>query len=163
MSTCCQISTKKRHVNQIRQWSLTVTFKFENPQFMTKVNPSNRNEVKSYMFSWEMSKSDIISFLSKNIKAFQWLSKSVFLSFLNKANPKTEMKSTIFKSNIIYFLSKNIKVFQWISKSKFLSFMTKGNPSNETDIFHWSYWNLTSFFIVHEILNHFNDFYDWHF
>ena len=57
---------------------------------MTKVNPNNGNETKSGIFPWSIFKSDIISFLSKNIKAFQWLSKSKFLSFMAKVSPNNE-------------------------------------------------------------------------
>ena len=44
--------------------------------------------------------------------------------------------------------------------------MTTVNPNvvNETksDIFSWTYSNLTSSFIGHTILKYFNGFYDWH-
>ena len=38
---------------------------------MTKVNPNNGYETKSDSFSLEPFKSDVIYFLSKNIKVFQ--------------------------------------------------------------------------------------------
>ena len=38
---------------------------------MTKVNPSNGNEPRSDIFPWGMLNSDIIYFMSKNIKVFQ--------------------------------------------------------------------------------------------
>ena len=64
---------------------------------MNKVNPNNGNEAKSDIFPWDIFKSDTISFLSKNIKIFQWLSKSKFLSFMTKVNPSkgNETKSDI--------------------------------------------------------------------
>ena len=37
---------------------------------MTKVKPSTGNETKSDIFSWEISKSNVIYFLSKNIEVF---------------------------------------------------------------------------------------------
>ena len=60
-------------------------------------------------FPWDIFKSDTMSLLSKNIKVFQWLSKSKFLSFMTKVNPNNgnETKSDIFpwdifKSDIIF-------------------------------------------------------------
>ena len=41
---------------------------------MTKVNTNNGNEGKSDIYPWDIFKSDVISFLSKNVKVFQWLS-----------------------------------------------------------------------------------------
>ena len=44
--------------------------------------------------------------------------------------------------------------------------MTTVNPNNENEInsefFHGTYSNLTSFFIGHKILKYFSDFYNWH-
>ena len=37
---------------------------------MTAINPINENEAKSDVFPWDIFKSDVISFLSKNIKVF---------------------------------------------------------------------------------------------
>ena len=39
---------------------------------MTKVNPNNGNETKSDIFLWDIFKSNTISFLSKDIKVFQF-------------------------------------------------------------------------------------------
>ena len=51
-------------------------------------------------------------------------------------------------------------------KSKFLSFVTNmnSNSGNETksNIFHGTYSNLTSFFIVAKVQNCFNEFFNWH-
>ena len=44
---------------------------------MTKVNPNNENETKLEIFSWDIFKSEVISFFN----IFQLLSKSKFLSF----------------------------------------------------------------------------------
>ena len=60
-------------------------------------------------------------FFIKNIKVFQWYSKSKFLSFMTKANLSNGNETKwdiflwdIFKSNVIYSFIKNIKVFQWL-------------------------------------------------
>ena len=37
---------------------------------MTKKNPSNREKTKTDNFPWGISKSNAVSFLSKNIKVF---------------------------------------------------------------------------------------------
>ena len=65
---------------------------------MTKMSPNNENETKSAIFPSYIFKSDIISFLSKNIKIFQWVSKLKFLNFKTKLNPtnRNETKSDIF-------------------------------------------------------------------
>ena len=69
---------------------------------MTKVNPNNGNETKSGIFPLDVLKSDSISFLSKNVKVFQWPSKSKFVSFMTKVNlnDRNETKSGIFPWNI---------------------------------------------------------------
>ena len=66
-----------------------------------------------------MFKSDVIFFLSKNIKLFQLRSESKCLSFMIKVNPNSgnETKQDIFlwdifKSDIIFYWSQNNKVFQ---------------------------------------------------
>ena len=81
-------------------------------------------------------------FLWKNIKVFQLLSKSKFLSFMTKVNPNNgnETKSgifllDIFKSNIILFYQKILK--------------------------YRTYLNLISFFTGPKIPKYFNDFYNW--
>ena len=38
---------------------------------MIQVNRNNGNETKSGIFSWDILKSDIIFFLSKNVRVFQ--------------------------------------------------------------------------------------------
>ena len=65
----------------------TLTFKIET-WTRTNLNTNNGNEAKSDIFPWDIFKSDNISFLPKNIKVFPWLSKSKFLSFMTKLNPK---------------------------------------------------------------------------
>ena len=69
---------------------------------MTKVNPKNRNETKSDIFSLYLFKSDAIFFLPKNKKVFQSLTKSKILSFMIKVKPnnENETKSDIFPSDI---------------------------------------------------------------
>ena len=62
---------------------------------MTAINPSNENEAKSDVFPWDIFKSDVISFLSKNIKVSQSLSKSQLISFMIKVKPsQTEKKQS---------------------------------------------------------------------
>ena len=65
---------------------------------------------------------------------------------------KTFFHGTYLNLTPYLYLSKNIEVFQWLSKSKFLSFMTKVNPNNgnetNSDIFPWTYSNLTLFSFV---------------
>ena len=39
---------------------------------MTKVNPNNGNKTKTGIFSWDIFKSDAISFFIKNIKVFDF-------------------------------------------------------------------------------------------
>ena len=65
---------------------------------MTKMDQNNENETKLRIFTWDIFKSDVILFFIKNIKVFQWLSKSNFLSFMTKVNPNNanETKSDIF-------------------------------------------------------------------
>ena len=66
---------------------------------MTKVNPYDENKTNSDIFSWDRFKSDTIFFLSKYIKAFQWLSKSEFLNFMTKVNPNNGNGSFHVKSS----------------------------------------------------------------
>ena len=59
---------------------------------MTKVNPKNKNEAKSDIFSWHIFKSDTIHFFYQNILKY-------FNDFQNQnVNPKNknEAKSDIF-------------------------------------------------------------------
>ena len=85
---------------------------------MTKVNLDCGNEKKSDIFPWSIFKSDSISFLSKYITVFQWLSELELLSFMTKVNPNNgnETKSDIFprdifKSDIIFIGRKILKYF----------------------------------------------------
>ena len=84
---------------------------------MTKVNLNNGNETKWEIFPWDIFKPDSISFFY--IKAFEWLSKSEFLSFMTKVYPNdgNETKSDIFprdifKSDIIFIGRKILKYFK---------------------------------------------------
>ena len=74
---------------------------------------------KSDIFSCDILNLIPYLFLLKNIKVFQWLSKSEFLSFMTKVNPKNgkETKSSIFprdifKSDITFNWSQNTKTSQ---------------------------------------------------
>ena len=90
---------------------------------MTKVNPNYRNETKSDIFSWNIFKSDTLSLVIKNIRVFQWLSKSNFLSFMTTVNPNIEMKQnqTFFYgtySNLNLASAFIISIFQFHYKSE---------------------------------------------
>ena len=78
---------------------------------MTEVNPNNGNETKSDIFPWDTFKSGAISFLSKNIKIFQWFLKSKFLSFIAEMNTNNEngTKSDMFPWDI--FKTDAISIF----------------------------------------------------
>ena len=106
--------------------------------FMTKVNPNNGNEItKLDIFPWDIFKSHTISFLSKDIKVFQWL-------FQNRNFSALWWKITQqwkWNNKIRRFSMGHIKVFQWLIRSKFVSFMTTVNPNNrnetKSNIFPW--------------------------
>ena len=71
---------------------------------MAKVKPNNGSETKSDIFSLDKFKPDTLSFIiKKDIKMFQIISKSEFLSFMTKVNPnnKIEKNSDIFSWDII--------------------------------------------------------------
>ena len=75
---------------------------------MTKVDPNNRNEIKSDIFPWDILKSGVIYFLYQKMVVFQWLAKSKFLSFITEVNPYNEHETnqTFFHgtcSNLISF------------------------------------------------------------
>ena len=81
---------------------------------MTKVKPNNGNETKSDIFHGTYLNLAPYLSVSKNIKIFQWLSKSKFLSFMTKVNPNNgnETKSDIFpwdifKSDTAFLSKKN--------------------------------------------------------
>ena len=78
---------------------------------MTKVKPSNENKTKSDIFQWDIFKSDTKSFFDKNIKVFQWLSKSKLLSFMItlKPNNGNVAKSDISPWDIFIFDT----IFHW--------------------------------------------------
>ena len=126
--------------------------------FMTKVNPSNGNETKIYIFPWDFCKSNKHHiFFVKILKLFQWLSKSKSHSFMTIVNTNNgnETKSNIlpwgiFKSATISFHISNftyfaysfyIKISQWLSKLKFFIFLSTVNSNNrnqtKSDIFSW--------------------------
>ena len=50
---------------------------------MSNMNPSNGNETKSDIFPWNKFKSDVIYFLSKNIKSFSMIFKIKIFQFYN--------------------------------------------------------------------------------
>ena len=75
---------------KVFQWFSKLKF----VSFMTKVNLNNGNETKWDILPWNIFKSDNIFVLSKCIKVFQWLPKSV------KPNNGSETKSDIFSWDI---------------------------------------------------------------
>ena len=130
---------------------------------MTKVNLDCGNEKKSDIFPWSIFKSDSISFLSKYITVFQWLSELELLSFMTKVNPNNgnETKSDnlpwdIYTSDAIFLLIKkyyrilqNFNDFQnqnfsvlWLKWTQ-----TMEMKQNQT-FFQGTYSNLTLFSLV---------------
>ena len=101
-------------------------------QLIAKIILRNKAWTKSDTVWQDIIKSNTISFLSKKIKVFQWLSKSKILSFMTNVNPSnwTETKPgifslDIFKSDIIFHWSQYTKIFNdscnwnfWISFQK---------------------------------------------
>ena len=81
---------------------------------MTKVNPNNGNKTKSFIFPWDILKSEAISFFyQKILKYFNHFENWEFHSFMTKMIPNNgnETKSDIFpwdifKSGNIYFFIK---------------------------------------------------------
>ena len=92
---------------------------------MTKVKPSNGNDIKSdisffiKIYQWLLIY--WLKYSDKNTmtKIFQWLSKSEFVSFMTKVNPNYGNKTKsdifpwdIFKSDIIFISRKILKYFK---------------------------------------------------
>ena len=134
-------------------------------------------KLKSNQTLFDRSSSNLTSFFVcfelKNFKVSQWFSNRNFSFLRLKLTQIMEIipNQTFFHgtySNLTpyIFLSRNIEAIQWLQESKFFSFMTEVNSNNgnetKSDIFQRIYWNLTSFFVDHKILNHFSDFYNWH-
>ena len=61
--------------------------------FMTKVKPSNGNETKSDIFSWDIFKSNTISFYQKILKYFNDFQNSNISVLLTKVNPNNGIKT----------------------------------------------------------------------
>ena len=62
------------HLFLLKKYSIiSMTFKIKISQFLTTLNPNNRNETKSDIFSWEIFKSDIIFRCSQNTQISKWL------------------------------------------------------------------------------------------
>ena len=55
---------------------------------MTKVIQNNTKVTESDTYPWKIFIIDVIYFLSKSSKVFQWFSVSTFLSFMTKQNPE---------------------------------------------------------------------------
>ena len=96
-------------------------------------------------------------FLSKDIKAFPWLSKSKFVSIMTKVSPNNgnEAKSDTFSWGISS-LTPCLFYLYWLQWTQRMEM-----EQNQT-YFHGTYSNLTSFLIGHKILKYFNRFYSWH-
>ena len=113
-------------------------------------------------YSWHLfiSLQNETFLISKDIKAFPWLSKSKFASVMTKVSPNNgnEAKSDIFPwefSNLtpcLFYLF-CLCWLQWVQRMEM--------KQNQT-YFHGTYSNLTSFLIGHKILKYFNRFYSWH-
>ena len=84
--------------------TISIKIKIRISQFIVKILLKQRslNQVRNCLTVHIQT--DII-FLSKNIKVFQWLSESEFLSFMTKENPSNgnEIKSDIFPWDIFKF------------------------------------------------------------
>ena len=134
---------------------------------MTKVKPSNGNQIESDIFILDIFKSD--TFFYQNIlKYFNDFQNRIFSVLSLRRTQKMEMKQNqaFFHqtySNLTPYLtlSRNIKISQWLSKWKFLSSMTKVKSSDgneiESDIFLLDIFNSDTFF-YQNILKYFNDF-----
>ena len=96
---------------------------------MTKVNPNNGNETNKIFFHGTYSNLPSYSFLGKNIKLFQRLSKSKFPSIVTKVNAKqwniffnatySNLRSVVIDHKILkYFNDFNIVIFQVHCKSE---------------------------------------------
>ena len=122
------------------------------------MNPKSENEIESDIFPWHIFKSDIVSFLWKHIKVFQWLLKSEFISFMTKLNPNNwnETKSDIFpwhifkSGSISFFFYRNIlkyfNDFQLLNFSVLLLKLTQTIKMKENQtFFHVTYSNLTTY------------------
>ena len=99
---------------------------------MTKVNSNNGNEAKPYFFHDTYSNLTSCFFLSKNIKLFQWLSKSKFPSFMIKMNPNTGNKTksdafheTYSNPTSIFHQSQITKIFQWLLQLTSFNFIAR--------------------------------------
>ena len=125
---------------------------------MTKVNLDCGNEKKSDIFPWSIFKSDSISFLSKYITVFQWLSELELLSFMTKVNPNNgnETKSDIFPWNIfksdIFFYQSILKYLNDFQNRNFSILWLKWTQTMELKqnhtFFPGTYSNLTLFSLV---------------
>ena len=83
---------------------------------MTKLNPSNGNKRSVDIFSWNIFKSNVISFYQKILKCVNDFQNLNFMTKVNK-NIGNETKSDIFpwiifKSDIIFHRSQSSKLFQ---------------------------------------------------
>ena len=75
---------------------------------MTKVSPNNRNETKPDTFSMGHIQIWRHIIFYQNVKVFQWLSKSKFLSFMTKVNPSIENET---KSEVFHWAYPNLTSF----------------------------------------------------
>ena len=86
---------------------------------------------------------------------------SYFSTYSQNFTKTTKIKpnQTLF-DRTYFFIQKHQSIL--IKKSKYLSFITKVNPNNgketKSDIFPWTYSNLTTYLFYQKILKYFNDF-----
>ena len=86
---------------------------------MTKVNSNSENETKPDICLWDVFKSDVIDFLSKNtFKYFNDFQNRIFFSFMTKVNQNNGNETKlgifsldIFKLDIIFNWPQNTKIF----------------------------------------------------
>ena len=125
---------------------------------MTKMNPHNGNETKSDIFSWNIFKSDTISFYIKKCQ-------SIFMAFIIKISQiynYSEHKQwkwniiryfswDIFKSGFIFHWSKNTKILQWLLQLRSFSLIAKMSRNKYSEMkLNKARVNLTVLFLIYD-------------
>ena len=103
----------------------------------------------------------------KNVKTFQWLSKSKFLSFMTKVNPNNgnETKSDIFprdifKSDIIFIGHKILKYFNDFNNWQFSISFQKWTQSSKVKQNHKGHVQIWQHFFIYKVVHSLNDFWN---
>ena len=114
--------------------------------------------------------SDIISFLSKNIKVFQWHSKTKFLGFMTKVNPSNGNNENkiklgifpqdIFKSDISFHWSQNTELFQWLKFGIFQFNCKSEHKQVKLNEIKQIICTSDSFFLIYKVLCYLTDFWN---